>query len=87
DKSIRKDTVRLPAAYYQAGVSEFWLADARSDELIFVIHRRGATAFEPVAIDDDGFQSSGVMGCRYRLARQHDEGGHWEYDLQEREAN
>jgi len=41
DASVRKDTEHLPAAYYRAGVAEFWLIDARSEDLLFRIHHRG----------------------------------------------
>jgi Uma2 family endonuclease len=69
DGSVKKDTMRLPAAYWAAGVREFWLADARGENLVFVIHERGQTAFQPVQVDDEGFQFSSVMGCRYHLER------------------
>ena len=65
DSSVAKDTRRLPAAYFQAGVREFWLADARGETPVFIIHRPGPSGFEPVAADADGFQPSAVLGCRY----------------------
>jgi Uma2 family endonuclease len=83
DRSVHKDTVHLPVAYYQAGVEEFWLIDARGEELIFHIHRRGATSFEPVAVDEHGFQQSTVLGCRYRFERFRDAIGNWVYRLRE----
>ncbi len=39
--SEKKDTLRLPAAYFAAGVPEFWLVDARHKPLYFQIHHRG----------------------------------------------
>jgi Uma2 family endonuclease len=69
DSSVKKDTIRLPAAYWAAGVREFWLADARGESLVFMIHERGPAAFQPVQVDDEGFQFSSVMGCRYHLER------------------
>jgi Uma2 family endonuclease len=81
DSSVTKDTKRLPQAYFDAGVREFWLADARGALLVFQIHRRGATSFEPVAADEHGFQPSQVFGCGFRLDRRRDEDGHWQYDL------
>jgi Uma2 family endonuclease len=41
DSSVKKDTRRLPAAYFAAGIREFWLIDARRKEMLFQIHRRG----------------------------------------------
>jgi Uma2 family endonuclease len=85
DSSMTKDTRRLPSAYFQAGVREFWLADARGETPIFIIHRPGAEGFEPVVADADGFQPSAVLGCRYRLDSARDANGHWEFDLREEE--
>jgi Uma2 family endonuclease len=85
DSTVKKDTLRLPAAYWKAGVQEFWLADARSDEeLVFIIHYRGELAFQAVAVDQEGYQRSEVMGCRYRLDRSKSH-GQWRYRLSEQE--
>jgi hypothetical protein len=73
----------LPSAYFQAGVREFWLADARGEKPIFIIHSPGLNGFEPVAADADGFQPSAVLGCRYRLDASRDTDGNWEFDLRE----
>ena len=83
DTSVAKDTRRLPMAYFQAGVREFWLADAREEKPIFIIHRSGPSGFEPVSRDSDGFQPSAVLGCRYRLDSARDPAGNWEFDLRE----
>jgi Uma2 family endonuclease len=83
DSSVTKDTRRLPAAYFRAGVREFWLADARGEEPVFVIHGPGPDGFEPAGRDADGFQSSAVLGCRYRLDAARDQDGNWEFDLRE----
>jgi len=85
DRSVVKDTRRLPEAYFKAGVDEFWLVDARSEPLAFVIHRRGAAAFEPVESDADGFRTSAVFDCRFRLDGRRDAQGNWTFDfLQQR---
>jgi len=85
DTSVVKDLRRLPPAYFRAGVREFWQADARGDELLLQIHTPGETAFQPVETDADGFQSSQVFGCAFRLDRERDEEDHWVYDLLVRE--
>ena len=82
DSSVRKDTDRLPAAYWQAGVQEYWLIDARTDDLLFRIHYRGQSAYEPAAIDD-GFQYSHVLDCSYRLERTRNRYGRLQYTLVE----
>jgi len=84
DTSQAKDTRRLPAAYFRASVSEFWLADARGDTPIFCIHRRGSGGFVPVAPDAEGFQSSAVLQCGFRLDARRDAQGHWTFDLRTR---
>jgi Uma2 family endonuclease len=81
DHSIGKDLNRLPPLYFQAGVRELWLVDARRDPLQFTIHRRGAAGFEPVVADREGFSESVVFDRRFSLARRRDELGLWVYDL------
>lgn len=83
DSSEIKDTRRLPEAYFKAGVSEFWLADARGKQLVFHIHQRGALAYEPMARDAEGYQRSAVFGCRFRLDGQREANGHWAFDLRD----
>jgi Uma2 family endonuclease len=85
DASVRKDTERLPAAYYRAGVAEFWLIDARSEELLFRIHRRGGSQYEPVNVDENGFQFSPVLGRCYRLRRGRNPKGRLTFDLDEQQ--
>jgi Uma2 family endonuclease len=79
--SVGKDTERLPPAYFKAGVREFWLVDARGEELLFVIHGRGQRRFEVLPRDEDGFQSSAVFRSRFRLDRTRDRPDHWRYKL------
>lgn len=85
DSSVKKDTKDLPKAYFAAGVDEFWLADARGEQIVFQIHRRGDAGFEPIAADDDGFQQSTVLGCDYRLSRTRDKRGFWRFRLEGRD--
>jgi Uma2 family endonuclease len=84
DSSVKKDTKRLPRAYFAAGVRELWLIDARGKELVFQIHRRGASGFEAVDIDDAGYQRSEVLDAAYLLERSRHQRGHWIYRLHQR---
>ncbi len=84
DSSETKDTHRLPAAYYRAGVPEFWLIDARGKELLFQIHRPGPSAYEPAPRDPEGFQQSAVFGTWFRLTRRRNDRGQWTFDLVEK---
>lgn len=81
DSTIRKDTIRLPRAYFEAGVKEFWLADGRKEDLTFVIHSRSESGFSPVQSDAEGFQASTVLGQSFRLDRSRDRLGAWQYDM------
>ncbi len=81
DSSAGKDTRRLPRAYFRAGISEYWLVDARGEEVVFTIHRRGAGGFEPAPVDHEGFQRSDVFAARFRLQREPRTRGGWKYEL------
>ena len=81
DSSVKKDTRLLPEAYFKAGVAEYWLADARREPLVFRIHRRGESGFEPVAPDAEGFQQSTVLARRFRLEGRRDAHGMPAFDL------
>ena len=86
DGSVRKDTKRLPVAYFDAGVREYWLIDARKEELIFQIQLRGEKQFEPVSVDQAGFQKSEVFAKKFSLQRSRNDRGHWTYELQDEPA-
>ena len=82
DSSVTKDTRRLPPGYFNAGVKEFWLVDARGEAIQFQIHARGPSEFEPVATDADGFQHSAVLNRSFQLERNRNRHGHWKYSLE-----
>ena len=86
DHSVKKDNVRLAAAYWKAGVGEYWLLDARGEELSFRIQKRGAKAYEPVPTDDEGFQYSAVFEESFRLACHRDRRGGWAFDLERKDG-
>ena len=85
DASVGKDTRRLPEAYFKCGVREFWLADARKDPVVFRIHRPGEAAYVAEEPDPEGFQSSAVFDCSFRLDSRRDPKGHWVFDLRDRQ--
>jgi Uma2 family endonuclease len=84
DGSTAKDTRRLPPAYHRAGVREFWLIDARREQLFFQIHHHGPAGFDPAPADADGFQTSLVFHAGFRLLRHRNHLGQWMYDLEAR---
>jgi Uma2 family endonuclease len=81
DASVRKDTERLPAAYFAAGVDELWLVDARVDPLMFRVLRRGPDQFVSAPSTAQGYQLSGVLGRWCRLERSRNRHGRLEYRL------
>lgn len=81
DSSVKKDTQRLPRAYFAAGVREFWLIDARDEALVFQIQRRGPSGFIAAESDADGYQRSDVLDAFYLLERGRHVRGHWVYKL------
>jgi hypothetical protein len=77
--SVRKDTVLLREAYWQAGIPEYWLADARRD-LKFDILRRTARGYV-AARKQDGWIKSQVFGKAFRLSQSTNALGHPAYVL------
>jgi Uma2 family endonuclease len=80
DSSVHKDTVDLRHIYHQARIPEYWIIDARGDEIVFRIlhYRRTGYAAAPKR---NGWQRSQVFNCSFRLTRQRDDLGLWEYTL------
>lgn len=74
--SVQKDTVRLREAYHRAGVREYWLIDARGDDVEFQIlyWRKRGFAAGPV---QDGWQRSRVLGREFRFQRTRNRAGRW----------
>ncbi len=83
DRSVTKDTVRLAAAYWRAGIPEYWLMDARGKVLAFHIYRQGASGYEPAPANSEGYQHSGVFDHWFRLSRRRDRRGGWAFDLEQ----
>lgn len=84
DSSVGKDTRRLPEAYSNAGVREFWLADARDEPVVFRIHHPGDAGYQAVQPDADGFQRSVVFNCSFRLDSRRTPQGYWAFDLRQK---
>ncbi|GEM_PF-601691 len=81
--SVVKDLQQLRQAYHEAGIREYWLIDARGDEIMFqILHwRKTGYAASP---SDDGWLRSRVFGREFRLIRKRDRRGAWKYELQVR---
>lgn len=85
--SVRKDTRVLKKKYFQAGIDEYWLIDARKAEIDFQLLTRGDNGYEPVSADRQGYRKSSVFALKFKLTRERDRIGHWRYTLLHRETN
>jgi Uma2 family endonuclease len=80
DSSAQKDLERLRVAYARAGIPEYWIIDARGDQLRFeILTRRGAKYAAKSAVGRA--QRSPTFGCAFTLARRRNRIGAWRYDL------
>jgi Uma2 family endonuclease len=84
DSSVKKDNVNLFSLYWKAGVREYWLIDARGDELRFDIYRRGPKGFLATRRAAGGWLKSTVFARSFRLAQSTDDVGDPRYTLEVR---
>jgi hypothetical protein len=78
--SVRKDNVFLRQAYWEAGIREYWIVDARKAPLRFEICRHGARGYIAVR-KQAGWIHSAVFGKHFRLIQSADPQGHPEFAL------
>ncbi len=78
--SVTKDKKTLRKAYHKAGISEYWLIDARGEEIDFQILIHGENDYAPAPCKGD-WQTSKVFGKKFRLRRIKDELGDVDYRL------
>lgn len=67
--SVEKDTVDLMDLYWQAGVTEYWLVDARREPLRFDLYRHGSKGYAEVRRQAGGWLKSNIFGRSFRLTR------------------
>src|SRR5215831_577926 len=80
DSSTRKDLVRLKAAYERAGIPEYWLVDARGEEMSFQILTLDGDSYRSSA-PSEAPQSSRVLDARFELRRALNRVGRFTYTL------
>jgi Uma2 family endonuclease len=80
--SVNKDTVRLRDLYWRAGVTEYWLVDARGPEPRFEILRHTPTGYVAVEAQAAGALPSAVLGRAFRLLRSTDPLGQPQFTVQ-----
>jgi Uma2 family endonuclease len=84
--SRRKDAKLLRDAYFTAGIPEYWLTDVLGEDIDFQILVRGEHSY--VAVEPrDGWLASPTFGCSFRLTREKDEDGFWQYTLHVQEKS
>ncbi len=81
--SEQKDCVILRRAYWESGIREYWLIDARKEPLSFEILRHTPKGYK-AARKQDGWVKSAVFDKSFRLTQQPDALGHPEYTLEVR---
>lgn len=79
--SVRKDTVELRELYWQAGVAEYWLVDARQEPVKFDILKHGPKGYVATR-KVGGWLKSEVFGRSFRITQQKDELGNPQFTLE-----
>lgn len=83
DSSEDKDNEWLMGAYWEAGIREYWLIDARREPLRFDICKTGAKGFTNVR-KSAGWVKSAVLGKSFRLLAKKNALGHPDFALEHR---
>jgi Uma2 family endonuclease len=78
--SVEKDLKELPLLYWQAGIREYWIVDARGPEPSFQILAHGPQVYVPV-VPQQGWLLSSVFGKSFQLRKETDLLGHPAYTL------
>jgi Uma2 family endonuclease len=81
DHSEDKDTEWLMAGYWNAGIPEYWLIDARGGDIAFTIYRRGVKGFAAVR-KTDGWAKSEILGKSFRFVQRNGAFGKTDYALE-----
>ncbi|HYT94362.1 MAG TPA: Uma2 family endonuclease [Gemmataceae bacterium] len=78
--SVRKDTVLLKQAYWEAEIPEYWLVDARKEPLKFDILRHTPKGYVATR-KQGGWLKSAVFGKSFQLTQSKSVLGHPEFTL------
>jgi Uma2 family endonuclease len=82
--SRRKDYTLLKETYFKAGIPEYWIVDAMVDdeeEIRFDVLVAADSGYLPVA-PVESWRPSPTFGCSFKLAREIDVDGLWQYTLE-----
>jgi Uma2 family endonuclease len=80
NSSVKKDKIDLRGSYHKAGVREYWIIDARGEQVeLQILHwRKTGYVAAPRKV---GWQRSLVFGRSFKLNRSRDRRGAWRYEL------
>ena len=81
DSSVGKDKKKLRAAYHRAHIEEYWIIDARGDDIDFQILTWRPAGYVSVP-SKDGWTYSKIFGRSFRLTRRKNRIGIWTYRLE-----
>lgn len=81
DSSEKKDFKTLRAAYWEAGIPEYWLVDVRGKTLAFDILKRGPKGYAETK-KSGGWLKSAAFGKSFRLIQGFDPQGDPEFSLE-----
>lgn len=80
--SVGKDEKRLRRKYWETGIPEYWLIDARGKKPIrFQLLTRGEVDYEPVEPDGKGYRYSPIFERRFKIVRRTNPVGRYDYRL------
>ncbi|MCI0358574.1 MAG: Uma2 family endonuclease [Planctomycetaceae bacterium] len=79
--SVHKDTVELRKLYWQAGIAEYWLVDARGETPAFSLLRHREKGYVETRRRADGWLKSEVFATTFRLSRRIDPLGNPDFTL------
>jgi Uma2 family endonuclease len=82
DSSVTKDLVDLRRLYWESGIDEYWVIDARSDEPIFELLKHGPKVYTAVRKQAGGWLRSEVIGRSFRLIQKQSRRGRPSYTLE-----
>ena len=78
--SVTKDKRQLRGAYHRAGIREYWIIDARREEIDFTVLNWRKSGYIAAA-SHDGWVRSRVFDREFRLSRKPDRRGAWQCRL------
>jgi Uma2 family endonuclease len=81
DSSVAKDRLRLRNSYAVAGISEYWIVDARPSKPMLTVLRLVKRGYREVRANRDGYVRSTLLGLAVRLERQPPRSGLVRYRL------